>query len=272
MSMQSHQAFFLKPSLYRRTLFTFLFFFLFLSFQCSKDYQGLFNEAMELKRQGKYDEYLSKLQEAAQKKETAEVYKEMGNYYISYAVDYDKAEELLNKSLAIDPNYANAIHNLGLVYLKRYEKDSPEGKKEKYLDQADKWFSKNLSKNPDFGLSYAEYAMVLMYRHKNKDALENIKIAQQKGANFNYLSLLEGKIYYYGFQDYENAIKSFNIAYNDFSKDPYLLKLMAYSYKKLKQPQDAHLYYIKYEKSLEESGAPSKIIEKAKSEEAEFGS
>lgn len=235
---------------------------------CMKSYDKLFQEGLELKAEGKYNESIKKFEEASTKKATAEVYKEIANYYIEYTKDYDKAESFLNKSLLIDPNYPNARHNMGLVFLKRYEQSMDVNENKNFLVSADKWLSENIAKNPEFGLSYAEYGMVLFYENHFKEALSSINAAMEKGINKNYGHLLIGKIYFFGYKDYKTALEHFNIAYNDFSKDSYLLKMLASCHKNLNHKGESHAYYQKYMKSLQENGASAALIDKAKAEEA----
>jgi tetratricopeptide (TPR) repeat protein len=239
-------------------------------FNCSKNYDTLYREAMDFKNHGKFEEARATFEKAAAQKETPEVYKEIANYYIEYSHDYDKAESYLQKSLKLNPNYPNSIHNMGLVYLKRYELSLESNANEGLLKTADEWFTKNISLNPDFGLSYAESGMILFYRDKYDDALDKIKQGINKGANKSYAHLLIGKIYFNGFKNYKLALENFNIAYNDFGKDAYLLKIMALTHKKLNQVEDARTYFRKYIKSLEDSGAPEVILQKAKDEETKL--
>ncbi|MDH4261649.1 MAG: tetratricopeptide repeat protein [Spirochaetia bacterium] len=242
-----------------------------LTFNCSKNYDALYLEAMDLKNQGKYTEAREVFEKAAVKKETPEVYKEIANFYIEYSKDYNKAEDYLQKSLKLNPNYPNSIHNMGLVYLKKYEKSVENNEiNNEYLKTSEQWFTKNINLNPDFGLSYAEYGMVLFYNKKNNDAVLKIKTGIEKGANKSYAHLLLGKIYFNGYQDYNLALENFNIAYNDFGKDPFLLKMMALTNKKLNHINDARTYYHKYIKSLEDSGLPEEMIKKAREDESKL--
>jgi len=240
----------------------------FLTFHCIKSYDSLYNEAVALKNHGKQEESRKAFEKAAAKKQTPEVFKEIANYYIETAHDYDMAESFLQKSLKLDAQYPNAIHNMGLVYLKRYEESADQNQNQAYLKTAEEWFSRNLSQNPNFALTYAEAGMVLFYQKNTQGAIEKINDAISKGANNSYAHLLLGKVYFFGPQDYKRALESFRIAYNDFSRDPYLLKIMAQTHQKLNQIEDARTYYRKYIKSLLDSGAPEEVIKKAQDEEA----
>lgn len=235
---------------------------------CLKSYDSLYQQGLSLKAEGKYAESLKSFENAAEKKQTAEVYKEIANYYIEYTRDYDKAENYLNKSLAIDPKYPNARHNMGLVFLKRYEQSLETKENREFLQKAETWFSENLAQNPEFALSYAEYGMILFYKEKYKEAIASINKAMEKGVNKHYAHLLLGKIYFYGYKNYETALEHFNIAYNDFNKDSYLLKMLASTHKNLNHKNESHTYYLKYVKSLQDNGAPAALIDKAKAEEA----
>lgn len=237
---------------------------------CSKSYDALYSDALNLKKQGNYPESLKNLEKAAAKKETAEVFKEMANYYIEYTREYDKAESYLIRSLEINPDYPNAIHNMGLVNIKRYEASMETTPNPKILNTAEEWLGKNLKNNPDFALSYAEYGMVQFYKNNIPDALKNMEIAKTKGANKSYVHLLLGKVYYNGLADYQMALENFNVAYNDFSKDSYLLRMLALTHKNLNQKDEAKTYFRKYVKSLQDSGAPADVIQQAVDEEARF--
>lgn len=235
---------------------------------CSKSYDDLYRQAIELKNQGDYEGSRKVFEKAAEKKETPEVFKEIGNYHIEYSRQYDKAEIYLLKSLKLNSSYPNSLHNMGLIYLKQYEQSLENTANPELLKTADEWLSKNLKLNPDFALTYAEYGMVLFYKKNYNEAIKNIETAIAKGTNKSYGRLLLGKVYYLGFQNYAQALDNFNIAYNDFSKDSYLLRMMALTHKKLNQIENAHTYYKKYIKSLKDSGATEAIVRKAIEEES----
>jgi tetratricopeptide (TPR) repeat protein len=242
--------------------------FIFVFLNCGGSYDSLFQKGMDLKRSGHYEKSLELFKKASQKKATPEVFKEIANCYIEFYYDYDMAESYLKKSLDLDPKYPNAIHNLGLINIKRYEETVYVHPNSKFLKAADELLAKNISTHPDFALSYAEYGMVLFYKNQYQPAINSINNSVSKGVNKSYANLLLGKIYFYGYKNYPEALNKFNMAYNEFSNDSYLLKMLGLTHKELKNYTQAKNFYKRYIKSLEDIGASESIIKKAVEEES----
>src|SRR5262245_42251474 len=128
--------------------------------QCGKSYEDLLKEGMELRKSQKWADAKQTLFSAAEKKQTAEVYKELGNVFLLGEQNLGEAEGYYKKALGIDPAYINAEFNMAVVNLKKYEFTLDESGKgnEAILEEANRWFKKVYAQNPNFGVGIEEMA------------------------------------------------------------------------------------------------------------------
>ncbi|MCC8199613.1 MAG: tetratricopeptide repeat protein [Tannerellaceae bacterium] len=113
---------------------------------------------------GKNEEALQYLNTAiAQEPNNAQLYDVMGRVYESGLKDYDNAETYFAKALELDPNYTDAMSNLGRIYYnqavnklgdanmisdaKQYQEESAKAKE--YFRKALPYFEKAHQLNPD---------------------------------------------------------------------------------------------------------------------------
>lgn len=123
--------------------------------------------------QGKSDEVLKSLEIAANKNPNNKTYLEQYARVLARQKQYDKAIANYEKALSIDPNFENAIFNIGACYVnKAVEIIDEENKKidanSKYKPDESKYFPL-LNKAADFFSQYRSYAA-------NKD---NLGVLQQ---------------------------------------------------------------------------------------------
>ena len=99
----------------------------------------------------------------ANESNNAQLYDVLGRVYESGLKDYEKAEQSFAKALGIDPNYADALSNLGLIYYnqgvnklseanlindtKRYQEESEKAKE--LFRKAMPYFQKVREVNPE---------------------------------------------------------------------------------------------------------------------------
>jgi tetratricopeptide (TPR) repeat protein len=185
--------------------------------------------AETLRQQEKYDEARKVLEkvisaESITSREKARACKELGNTWLLGNDDLDRAAMWYQKSAEADPQYENAIHNLGLVELKRFEQKltgknaSPEALG--HLNKAEEYFLNALTKNPRFALSAEELSKVYFYKKDYKKALEQIRTARKYSGQNSRMLLIEGQIFQKGLKDPKSAFRLYEEAFAIDRKNP----------------------------------------------------
>lgn len=241
---------------------------------CSPSPQELAKKAIALRLNGRYEEAKKLLEKALAKEPSAEIYKELGNYYLLAQEDLDEAEKNYLMALKLDPRYLNAIHNLGLVYIKRYEKsqDSIGKGDNEYLEKARQYLKEALTINPNFALSWQELARYNFYLKNYDQSIENIEKSLSLDPKSARAFLIAGQIYLKGKKNLAMAKNYFEQAY---ALDRKMSEAIFYLYvvnKRQKNLEDANFYYQEYAKLLAKENLPQEEISKAlqELEEAAF--
>jgi len=223
---------------------------------CGRSYEDLLHDAIDLRKQQKWAEAKQLLFNAAEKKQTAEVYKELGNVFLLGEQNIGEAESYYKKSLAIDPQYVNAEFNMAIVALKKYEltlDDKGRGDAA-VLEEANKWFTKVYNQNPNFSVGIEEMAKYFFYRRDYKSALDRAqKAISVDNRNANAYSVV-GQIYYSGLKDYKQAFENFEQARSLNNKDADVVYFLWATSEKLKKAQDAAQFKTRYEQMLKAEG------------------
>ncbi|MBN8220605.1 MAG: hypothetical protein J0L53_06750 [Spirochaetes bacterium] len=226
------------------------------SVACGKSYEELLKEGTEQRRNQKWADAKQTLFAAAEKKQTAEVYKELGNVFLLGEQNLGEAEGHYKKALGVDATYINAEFNMAVVALKKYEltlDDNGKGN-ESLLDEANKWFKKVYTQNPNFGVGIEEMAKYYYYKRDYKAALETAqKAVAVDNRNSNAYSVM-GQIYYSGIKDFKQAFENFEQARSLNNKDVDVVYFLWATSEKLKKPQDATQFKTRYEQMLSQEG------------------
>lgn len=228
----------------------------FLAIHCGRSYEDLLQHGIELRKSQKWVESRQALFSAAEKKQTAEVYKELGNVFLLGEQNIPEAENYYKKALAIDPTYINAEFNMAVICLKKYEQTLDEAGKgnEALLEEANGWFKKVYEQNPNFGVGIEEMAKYHYYRHDYKKALDIVqKAISVDNRNANAYSIA-GQIYYSGLKDFKQAFESFELARSLNNKDTDVVYFLWATSEKLKKTQDAAQFKTRYEQMLKKEG------------------
>lgn len=223
---------------------------------CGRGYDELLQQGTEQRRAQKWAEARHTLFAAAEKKQTAEVYKELGNVFLLGERNIAEAEGYYRKALGIDANYINAQFNMAVVSLKKYEltlDDKGRGE-DSLLKEADRWFGKVYAQNPNFAVGIEELAKYHYYRHDYAKALETAqKAVSVDNRNANAYSVI-GQIYLSGLNDYKLAFENFEQAHSLNNKDADVVYFLWISSERLRKPQDARQYKTRYEQMLKHEG------------------
>lgn len=232
---------------------------------CQKDQSQLVKEAVALRFAGELDKAKEKLLQASKMGPSAEVYKELGNYYLLNEDNIDEAEKNYLASLQVDPNYINSIHNMGMLYIKRYEHSQGEkGRGDtKLLAKAKTWLDKALEINPNFALSHQEYAKYYFYLGQFDNALQEGKKAVRLDARVARSYIILGQVYLKGKRDIHAAIQQFEQAYAFDRRNPDTLYFLYYGYSKDKQTDKAKFYYNEYISLLRSQGLTDEEVKEA---------
>jgi len=242
------------------------------TYNCSEDQNQLVEKAVTARKQGNYQEAYTHLKKAEKIKDNEVVYKEIGNYFLEYKNDYNEAEKYYQKSLSIQPDYVNAMHNMGLLNLKRYENsnDAPGEDNHNYLKEAEKWLQMAMEKDKNFGLSYAEYGRMLFYKQQYESSIQYLLKALKLNADPQHVHNILGQVYLLGIQDNKSALDHFEKAYNQYSTDPQFLKMLALAHKNLEHKQEAENYYKRYLERLHQLKAPAEVIQAAEKDKSNY--
>lgn|GEM_PF-2385035 len=228
----------------------------FLAVHCGRSYEDLLQHGIELRKNQKWAEARQALFSAAEKKPTPEVYKELGNVFLLGEQNIAEAENYYKKALAIDPTYINAEFNMAVISLKKYEQTLDEAGKgsEALLEEANNWFKKVYSQNPNFSVGIEEMAKYHYYRREHKKGLEVVqKALSVDNRNANAYSIA-GQIYYSGLKDYKQAFENFELARSLNNKDTDVVYFLWATSEKLKKTQDAAQFKTRYEQMLKKEG------------------
>lgn len=223
---------------------------------CGKGYDELLKKGMEERRAQKWAQAKHTLFAAAEKKQTPEVYKELGNVFLLGEQNISEAEGYYRKALELDPNYINAQFNMAVVTLKKYEQtlDDKGRGDENLLKEAESWFNKVYAQNPNFSIGIEELAKYHYYRRDYKKALETAERAiSVDSRNANAYSVI-GQIYYSGLKDYKQAFDSFEQARALNNKDADVVYFLWATSEKLRKTQDAAQFKTRYEQMLKQQG------------------
>ncbi len=227
-------------------------------------------EAIALRKSGDYVEAKAKIEKALKIEQSELAYKELGNYYLEYEHNLDAAEDNYLHSLSINAKYTNALHNMGLVNLKRYEASTNDDGygEESYLKAAKQWFDKALATDSTFPLTFAEMGKYYFYRDDYQNALDMLKKSISLGGNEAYCRNIMGQVYFKGLDKPELALDNFQISYAIFPGDPDLLYHISMTHLKLDNMVEAEKYFDKYIALLHEMNAPDNVISKAREEKS----
>jgi len=229
---------------------------------CGKNYEDLFKRGQEARLAGQWSKAKEALFEAVKLKETAEVYKELGNVYLLGEEKIPEAEQYYAKALTIDPNYINAQFNMGVIAIKKFEHSlNDKGKgDEALLKQANEWFEKVYRQNPNFNTGIEEYAKYHFYKKDFKKALEIVQRAIAfNSRNADAYSIL-GQIYFSGLKDYKQAFEQFDQARSLKSDDTDTIFFLWAASEKLKKTADANQYKARYEQMMHTKGHSTEQI------------
>lgn len=226
------------------------------AFHCGRSYEDLLQHGSELRKGQKWAEAKKELFAAAEKKQTPEVYKELGNVFLLGEQNLSEAEGYYRKALALDPNYINAEFNMAVISMKKYELTlDDKGKGEAaLLEEANNWFKKVYAQNPNFGVGIEEMAKYHYYRRDYKQALETVqKAISVDNRNANAYSIA-GQVYFSGLKDYKQAFENFELARSLNNKDADVVYFLWATSEKLKKTQDAAQFKTRYEQMLKKEG------------------
>lgn len=223
---------------------------------CGRSYEDLLQHGIELRKGQKWAEARQALFSAAEKKQTPEVYKELGNVFLLGEQNITEAENYYKKALALDPAYINAEFNMAVISLKKYEQTLDEAGKgnEALLEEANVWFKKVYTQNPNFGVGIEEMAKYHYYRRDYKKALDIVqKAISVDNRNANAYSIA-GQIYFSGLKDFKQAFENFELARSLNNKDTDVVYFLWATSEKLKKTQDAAQFKTRYEQMLKKEG------------------
>lgn len=223
---------------------------------CGRKYDDLLHEGIDLRKHQKWAEAKKLLFAAAEKSQTAEVNKELGNVFLLGEQNLGEAENYYKKALEIDPTYINAEFNMAVINIKKYEQTLDETGKGSLalLDEANKWFTKVYAQNPNFGVGIEEMAKYYYYRRDFTSALDTAhKATAVDNRNANAYSVT-GQIYYSGLKDYKQAFENFEQARSLNNKDADIVYFLWATSEKLKKTQDAAQFKTRYEQMLKQEG------------------
>ena len=118
---------------------------------------------------------------------------------------FEKALELLNKGIQINPKVADLYNNMGLIYKEMRE-----------FDQSLKYFKKAVEVNENFAIAFSNLALVYKDLKNFKESEKNFLIAiEKKPNNFDFYNNL-GVLY----KDFDYFEKAENIFKKILSEDP----------------------------------------------------
>lgn len=239
---------------------------LFLLLQCAPDRNELITEGRLLRQAGKYSEALENFKAALKMKKDAEVYKEIGNVYLLGHHDFEKAEQYYLNSLSEDPEYINALHNMGLLRLQQYENSLDEKGQgnEQYLERASDWFAKVRKIDPYFQLTLQETGKVLFYREKYDEAIELLQETIKRNERSPIGYSIIGQIYLKGKNRPEEAERYLTKAYSLNPDNAEISFYLAQTYGRLDQRDKAEYYYDRYLNLVEKKAIDKEEIEAAR--------
>ncbi|MDH5717629.1 MAG: hypothetical protein OEZ22_08310 [Spirochaetia bacterium] len=234
-----------------------------------KNHEQLVNEAKINIQNEEYDRAKDLLKKALEQKKSKEAYKELGNLYLLAEANYDLAEQFYILSLSLDEDYINSIHNMGLVYIKKYEsKDERNFKtKEGHIETAIKWFQKALEKDKNFELSHIELSRCYLYKKDFKKSIDYIENAINLNENNPISFSLAGEIILSTNNNYKQALEYFEKSYAISNSIPETLFFLAKTHKKLGNEEKSSEYYKIYIELLKRLNTPFEIIKRAEAEQ-----
>ena len=238
---------------------------------CSeKSHEEYFNIGFKARTEQDFAKAKKNYLKALKIKKTAELYKELGNVYLFGEHDLDKAEEHYRLSLNVDPNYMNALHNMGVISLERYANSiNKKGKgKERFLEEAEQWFFKAKIAAPNFDLTYTNLGKLYFYKKTYKKALKYFNQAIELNADnpLPYTGL--GEVFLQQ-KKYDQALMNLEKAYDISTNVPETALLLSRVYKKKHDRPKARHYYSVYLKLLKQQKR-EKEYKKARKERKEL--
>lgn len=237
-----------------------------------KDYQKEMDKAKTYRISGQYEKAEMILNQLLKMKKTKEAYKELGNVYLTGYNDLSRAEIKYKQSLEIDSNYVNSIHNMGLVYLKRFENsmDHKGNGNTSYLEKSKEWFKKALEVNPDFYLTHVEYAKAFYYERNYKEAIEYLEKAIPLNSSYAPIYSVKGQIYLKGLNDINKALYNLKKSYGLDPNNIENIYFLAICYGEAKDKENFVYFFDKYIQMLEQKKVDSKIIDDYKKEKEQI--
>ncbi len=223
---------------------------------CGRSYDDLLQQGTEFRRSQQWTEARQALFAAAEKKQTPEVYKELGNVFLLGEHNIGEAESYYKKALTIDPTYINAEFNMAVICIKKYEQtlDAAGKGNDALLEEANAWFKKVYTQNPNFAVGIEEMAKYHYYRREYKKALDIVqKAISVDNRNANAYSIA-GQIYFSGLKDFKQAFENFELARSLNNKDADVVYFLWATSEKLKKVQDAAQFKTRYEQMLKKEG------------------
>ena len=239
---------------------------------CKADPEKLLQQGIELRKQGKYEKAKKKIEKSLEIQKNHIAYKELGNYYLEYKNDLDQAIEFYNEALLEKKDYINAIHNIGLAYLKKFE-ESRSNKKTNlsHLDKAEEWLDKSLALDNDYTLSVSEKGKLYFYKKDYEQSLSTLERALElSGADEAYIRSIMGQVYLRGLKQYQNALDNFKVSYGKYRKNPDLVYYMALTHKNLNHKLESKTYFNRYVELLKKLKSPLDVIENAEKQREDF--
>lgn len=184
-----------------------------------------------------YQTYLDSMEEYSQMMKDNEQFEDDIHFYGSLAYYYtnnkEKALELLNKSIDINPNFAGYYSNRANIYSDK--KDNTNA----LLD-----YNKAISLSQKDGLIYYNRGSVYLDMDKYDEALKDFKLAQKYGFEDSDFYQNLGSAYK-GLKKYDDALKSFNKAIELNPDNKQVYNNLALLYKDLGRKEESDLAYKK---------------------------
>lgn len=239
-------------------------------FHCGKPERELINDAIEHRAAGQYAEAESILRNLLKKSENEVIYKELGNVYLLGLNNLDEAEKFYLRSLQINPSYINSLHNMGLLYINRYEnsQDNKGNGNDAFLNKAHQFLEKSLNINKQFLLSRQELAKYYFYKGDYKTAIEEIEEAIGQDSRNSRGYSIAGQIYLKGIGNAKKALMYFEEAYALNREDTDILLLLARTNKMLNENEESEMLMKEFELVMKRKGFTEEDIRKIAASQA----
>ncbi len=118
---------------------------------------------------------------------------ENASFYDQAALGF--SEELYKKDAELDPTNPNPSLRLGLISMAKANLVEDSAQKQKFLNEAVKYYDEAISKKKDLAAAYYSKAVALEKLSKNDDSIEQLKLAAGISNSIDYTFEL-GRMYY----------------------------------------------------------------------------